>query len=103
MLRLEQAGRGAADTPHNKQDAGRIVTTAAFFAEARGHKWTAGQQSATLGLLTGQDRVTGVQGYAGTAKTTTVLATYAEAMRSAGYEVRAFALSSPHRVVRVVS
>ena len=91
MLTLEQAGRGAAQSPYDKQDAARIVTTAAFFAEARGHKWTAGQRAATIGLLSGQDRVAGVQGYAGTAKTTTVLATYAEGMRNAGYTVRAFA------------
>ena len=35
--------------------------------------------------------MTGVQGYAGTAKTTTVLATYAAAMREQGYDVRAYA------------
>ena len=91
MLAIEHAGRGSADAPHQRQDAARIVTTAAFFAEARGHKWTEGQHAATIGLLSGQERVAGVQGYAGTAKTTTVLATYAEGMRSAGYEVRAFA------------
>ncbi|VXC98246.1 hypothetical protein SPHINGOT1_270110 [Sphingomonas sp. T1] len=99
MLAIEHSARGAADMSHDRQEPARIVTTTAFFAEARrrggaearGHKWTEGQQSATVGLLTGQDQVTGVQGYAGTAKTTTVLATYAEGMRSAGYEVRAFA------------
>jgi conjugative relaxase-like TrwC/TraI family protein len=91
MLAIEHAGRDAAAAPHARQDAARIVTTAAFFAEAEGHKWTEGQQAATIGLLAGSDRVAGVQGYAGTAKTTTVLATYAEGMRSAGYQVRAFA------------
>lgn len=91
MLAIEHAGRDAAAAPHSRQDAARIVTTAAFFAEAEGHKWTQGQQSATIGLLAGHDRVAGVQGYAGTAKTTTVLATYAEGMRAAGYKVRAFA------------
>jgi len=91
MLALEQAGRGQVATPLARHDAVRAVTTAAFFAEAQGHKWTAGQLAAATGLLSGQDRVTGVQGYAGTAKTTTVLATYAEGMRGAGYTVRAFA------------
>ena len=91
MLRIEQGGRGQAEAPHDKQDAARIVTTAAFFAEAKGHSWTDGQRVATSALLSGTDRVAGVQGYAGTAKTTTVLATYAEGMRAAGYEVRAFA------------
>ena len=64
-------------------------------AEARGHRWTEGQREAATGLLTGTDCVTGVQGYAGTAKTTTVLATYAEGMRSAGYQVRAIAPTAP--------
>ena len=91
MLAIEDAGRGRAPAPLDKQDAARAVTTAAFFAEARGHRWTDGQRDAATGLLTGSDRVTGVQGYAGTAKTTTVLATYAEAMLGAGYQVRAFA------------
>jgi conjugative relaxase-like TrwC/TraI family protein len=91
MLAIENGGRNAATAPHGRQVAARIVTTAAFFAEAKGHKWTEGQQSATIGLLSGQDRVAGVQGYAGTAKTTTVLATYAEGMQAAGYQVRAFA------------
>ena len=44
-----------------------------------------------MGLLTSPDHVSGVQGYAGTAKTTTVLSTYAKGMREKGYEVRAFA------------
>ncbi|WP_339348660.1 MobF family relaxase [uncultured Sphingomonas sp.] len=91
MLAIEDAGRNRALAPMEKQDAARIVTTAAFFAEAQGHRWMDGQREAATGLLTGTDRVAGVQGYAGTAKTTTVLATYAEGMRAAGYEVRAFA------------
>lgn len=91
MLGIEKAGRDQADAPHGRQDAARMVTTAAFLSEAKGHKWTAGQEAAAIGLLSSSDRVAGVQGYAGTAKTTTVLATYAEGMRSAGYQVRAFA------------
>jgi len=91
MLAIEHGGRDRALAPFDKREATRIVTTANFFAEAQGHKWTDGQRSAAMGLLTGRDRVAGVQGYAGTAKTTTVLATYAEGMRSAGFEVRAFA------------
>ena len=91
MLAIEDAGRDRALAPMEKQDAARVVTTAAFFAEAQGHRWTDGQREAATGLLTGTDRVAGVQGYAGTAKTTTVLATYAAAMREQGYEVRAYA------------
>lgn len=91
MLAIELGGRGTALPAHDRQQADCIVTTAAFFAQAAGHRWTDGQRTATTGLLTGDDRVMGVQGYAGTAKTTTVLATYADGMRQAGYAVRAFA------------
>ena len=91
MLAIEAGGRGRADTPMGRPDAWRAVETTAFFAEVKGHRWTDGQRQATAGLLSGTDRVAGVQGYAGTAKTTTVLATYAEGMRTQGYEVRAFA------------
>ncbi|WP_420608268.1 MobF family relaxase [Novosphingopyxis sp.] len=91
MLAIEAGGRGRADAPMGRPDAWRAVETTAFFAEVKGHRWTDGQRQATAGLLSGTDRVAGVQGYAGTAKTTTVLATYAEGMRTQGYEVRAFA------------
>ena len=91
MLAIEAGGRGRADAPMERADAARAVETAAYFGEVKGHRWTDGQRQAAAGLLAGTDRVTGVQGYAGTAKTTTVLATYAEGMRKTGYEVRAFA------------
>ena len=91
MLAIEAGGRGHAEAPMERADAARAVETAAFFAEVGGHRWTDGQRQAAAGLLSGTDRVSGVQGYAGTAKTTTVLATYAEGMRRSGYEVRAFA------------
>ena len=91
MLAIEAGGRRTAETPMERPDAERAVETAAFFAQAKGHRWTDGQRQAAAGLLSGTDRVAGVQGYAGTAKTTTVLATYAEGMRKQGHEVRAFA------------
>ncbi|WP_292972099.1 AAA family ATPase [Novosphingobium sp.] len=39
------------------------------------HPWNSGQREAARALLTSTNRVTALQGYAGTAKTTTVLAT----------------------------
>ncbi len=56
-----------------------------------GHSWTLGQIDATKSLLQSPHRVTGIQGSAGSAKTTTVLATYADAARAQGLEVRALA------------
>lgn len=49
------------------------------------------QREATQALLTGGDRITLIQGYAGTAKTTSVLAAGAAALRAQGYEVVALA------------
>ncbi|OYU72650.1 MAG: exonuclease V subunit alpha, partial [Alphaproteobacteria bacterium PA3] len=49
---------------------------------------------ATLDLLTSSNRVAAVQGYAGTAKTTTVMATLSEAAKAQGFDVRAFAPSA---------
>ena len=91
MLATEAAGRGAVTAPLTRIEASRFVASAAMRSEARNQAWTQGQRTATTGLLSGNDRVAGVQGYAGTAKTTTVLATYAAAMREQGHAVRAFA------------
>ncbi len=60
-------------------------------SEQVGHAWTDGQRVATAGLLTSSHRVTGVRGYADTAKTSTVLATYAGALRGQGYDLVALA------------
>lgn len=60
--------------------------------EARsGHRFNEAQRLATQAVLAGTDRVTLVQGYAGTAKTTSVLAASAEAWRARGFEVVALA------------
>ena len=60
--------------------------------EARtGFAFNPAQHSATVGILTGGDRVHLVQGYAGTAKTTSVLAATADELRRQGYEIKALA------------
>lgn len=91
MLATEAQGRGNAEPVFDRMTAARRVGAAQIAAKQNGHKWTSGQTEATIGLLTARDKVVGVQGYAGTAKTTTVLATYADAMRRTGHRVRAFA------------
>ena len=91
MLAIEAGGRGTVEAPRTRMQASRAVAIAALNAREQGHEWTRGQRTAAIGLLTSTERVTGVQGYAGTAKTTTVLATYAGAMRAEGRTVRAFA------------
>ncbi len=88
MLALEQAGRGAVDRFMHRLDAQALVGQARALAEDRGFGWTHGQAEATKGILTTSARVIGIQGVAGSAKTTTVLATVAEAARDLGYTVK---------------
>ena len=91
MLRLEAAGRGAATPLASPLDAARTVERAARQSARAGFAWTDDQKRATASLLTSRDRVTAVQGYAGTAKTTTVLATYAREAAKSGLTVTALA------------
>lgn len=91
MLRIEAAGRGMAAPLAGPIAAARAVELAARQSERAGFTWTEGQRRATLDLLTSPDRVAAVQGYAGTAKTTTVLATYAREAQQRGMAVTALA------------
>ena len=91
MLALEQSGRGAVDRLMHRLDAQALIGRARALAEEQGFGWTTGQAEATAGVLTTSSRVIGIQGYAGTAKTTTVLATVAEAARQLGYAVKGMA------------
>jgi len=91
MLALEQAGRGGVDRLMHGLDAQALIGQARALAEERGFSWTQGQVEATRGILTTSARVLGIQGYAGTAKTTTVLATVAAAARDRGYTVKGMA------------
>ena len=91
MLQHERAGRGAVDRFMNRLEAQALVGQARALAESNGFRWTHGQAEATIGILSTSARVIGIQGYAGTAKTTTVLATVAEAARRKGYFVKGMA------------
>ncbi|WP_298335612.1 MobF family relaxase [uncultured Erythrobacter sp.] len=91
MLRLEQAGRGMAQALASPVTAARSIERAARQSARSGYAWTEGQKRATAELLTSRDRVAAVQGYAGTAKTTTVLATYAREARRHGVVVTGLA------------
>ncbi|WP_088311489.1 MobF family relaxase [Novosphingobium sp. B 225] len=91
MLQLEMAGRGMAESLASPMAAARAVERAARQSGRSGYVWTEDQKRATADLLTSRDRVVAVQGYAGTAKTTTVLATYAREAERAGLSVKALA------------
>jgi conjugative relaxase-like TrwC/TraI family protein len=91
MLRLEASGRGVAAPLASSLAAARTVERAARQSARAGFAWTDDQKRATASLLTSRDRVAAVQGYAGTAKTTTVLATYAREAAKSGLAVTALA------------
>jgi conjugative relaxase-like TrwC/TraI family protein len=91
MLRIEAAGRDAVRPIASPLAAAKTVASAAAKAERAGFGWNADQRSATEQLLTSRNRITALQGYAGTAKTTTVLATFARETEAQGVPVVALA------------
>ena len=91
LLRIETHGRGAFAPIASPLAAAKAVAGAAAKAERSGFGWNADQRAATEQLLTSRNRITAVQGYAGTAKTTTVLATFAREAEARGVSVVALA------------
>ena len=91
MLDRELAGRGAVAPLASQLDAHRCVSRIAGEAGRTGHAWNDEQRAATVAILTSRNRVTGLQGYAGTAKTSTVLAAVAKEASARGYSVSALA------------
>lgn len=91
MLRIEAEGRGALVSIASPLAAAKAVASAAAQSERAGRGWNADQRSATEQLLTSRNRITALQGYAGTAKTTTVLATFAREAEAVGMAVTALA------------
>lgn len=88
LLRLEAEGRGTASPILSAKQAASAVARAELQSD---HPWNEGQRAATRALLTSPHRITGLQGYAGTAKTTTVLATFAREAQTRGVSVTALA------------
>ena len=88
MLKEEYIGRNRAGSLCSKERATEAIAKAAEKANAAGYEWNSDQKRATEGILTSKNRIIGVQGFAGTAKTTSVLRTLAETAREMGYEVR---------------
>ncbi len=91
LLRIEAEGRGASAPIASDLAAAKAVAAAAAQSERAGFGWNADQRSATEQLLTSRNRITAVQGYAGTAKTTTVLATFAREAEARGVSIVALA------------
>jgi conjugative relaxase-like TrwC/TraI family protein len=91
MLRIEAAGRDTLQPIASPMAAAKAVASASTQAERAGFGWNADQRTATDQLLTSRNRITALQGYAGTAKTTTVLATVAREAKAQGVRVTALA------------
>ena len=93
MLRIEAEGREQfKGKPFlNRVDVSKLITAIELAPKGQGHAWNEGQLEATRALLLSEAAVTGIQGSAGTAKTTTVLKTFADAARKQGFTVRALA------------
>ncbi|MEZ5936001.1 MAG: MobF family relaxase [Alphaproteobacteria bacterium] len=91
MIAIERAGRSAADAPFDAEAARHSIEPAIEAARRAGFTWNRGQRNAAIGLLSSPHLVTAIQGYAGTAKTTTVLASYVGAMAAKGHRVAALA------------
>ncbi len=91
IMNATQGGRGALAPIASPLASAKAVANAAAQAECAGHSWNSDQRSATQQLLTSRNRITAVQGYAGTAKTTTVLATFAREAQARGVSVTALA------------
>ena len=91
LLRIEVSGRGILLPVASHMDAAKAVASAAADGKRAGFDWNTDQRNATAQLLTSGNRITALQGYAGTAKTTTVLATVAREAEARGNQVTALA------------
>lgn len=91
MLKEEYIGRNRAESLCSQERAAEAIAKAEEKANAAGYEWNSDQKRATEGILTSRNRVIGVQGLAGTAKTTSVLKTVAETAQRMGYEVKGMA------------
>ena len=94
MLLEERRGRGIETPLANDLEAARLVAKAALTSSDKGLQWTQDQKAATKLLLTSRNRTVGLQGLAGTAKTSTVLSTYAKIAAAEGMTVRALGPSA---------
>ncbi|MFM5953324.1 MAG: MobF family relaxase [Novosphingobium sp.] len=88
LLRAEVEGRCAVAPILSVAQAAKAVARAELQSD---HRWNTGQRDAARVLLASVSRVTALQGYAGTAKTTTVIAAYAKEAQAKGLSVRPLA------------
>lgn len=88
VIKEEYLGRDRVQALCSREQAASAISNAEEKANELGYEWNADQRKATEGILLSENRIVGVQGLAGTAKTNSVLSTVAEKARLMGYEVR---------------
>src|SRR5690554_1301889 len=91
LMRIEAEGRGVMPPMASRMGAAKAVASAAADAKRAGFDWNSDQRTSTAQLLTSHNRITALQGFAGTAKTATVLATLAREAEARGVRVTALA------------
>ena len=91
ILQLEQLARQQAEPILSPVAAARAVADAERRSALQGHAWTEEQRAATVQIVGSRNRVIALQGAAGTAKTSTVLATIAREAEARGIQVTALA------------
>jgi len=95
MINFVQESRSLLSTQLSSLDIENIIDDANQESITQGYDgWNAGQKTVTRGLLSCNDQVVGVQGYAGTAKTSTVLRTISKVFMDKDYEVIGMAPSA---------
>ncbi|MBO2593521.1 relaxase domain-containing protein [Shewanella algae] len=88
VIKEEYLGRDRVQALCSREQAAAAISNAEEKANELGYEWNADQRKATEGILLSENRIVGVQGLAGTAKTNSVLSTVAEKARVMGYKVR---------------
>ncbi len=91
MLQLEEQGRQKVKPILPPVAAGKAVAEAERRSAQRGQSWTDEQRAATAQILASRNQIVALQGAAGTAKTSTVLATIAREAEAQGMQVTALA------------
>lgn len=95
MIEFMHSSRNSLSTQINKFEIENIIDEANQESITKGYDgWNTGQKTVTRGLLSCDDQVTAVQGFAGTAKTSTVLRTVAKVFSVKGYEIVGMAPSA---------
>ncbi len=95
MIETMLAGRCAARSEFSSFEIENIIKSAVSDSKQQGFDgWTAGQKTAVRAVLSSADQFIAVQGYAGTAKTSTALKTIAIEYEGLGYQVIGMAPSA---------